>query len=367
MTPSPALLERFLVYLCDEVGVTPDTANQYLSHVTRGAVHWGLVDTSAELRSEGVRLVLAGLRQEQALVAQPRRDSSRIPFTWDMFLLLDGGVLSRLPLIRRVALRAAFAVGFGASLRPGEYLPQPDQQFDPRKHVCVENVAVWYGEVAYPLCSDEVLLGSERATSLHIHLSYRKNDAFGSSGAFVIPANPSGSDPCLVAMVVEYARVLRPLEGRPLFRQPLCPITRQDLRDTLRELAELVGVDPQRLVPHCLRYGAVVSMLAHGADRDQIRLRGGWLAESGPVSYFRQSVEAARRAAAAVYDERAGRVEELVGLYSAASDAVRSSRAVALLRSALASPDEPAAPTISALNGDRVYTPVLPRRLLPDA
>lgn len=174
MTPSPALLERFLVYLCDEVGVTPDTANQYLSHVTRSAVHWGLVDTSAELRSEGVRLVLAGLRQEQALVAQPRRDSSRIPFTWDMFLLLDGGVLSRLPLIRRVALRAAFAVGFGASLRPGEYLPQLDQQFDPRKHVCVENIAVWYGEVAYPLCSNEVLLGSERATSLHIHLSYRK-------------------------------------------------------------------------------------------------------------------------------------------------------------------------------------------------
>ena len=94
----------------------------------------------------------------------------------------------------------------------------------------------------------------------------------------------------------------------------------------------LLGVDQRRLVPHCLRYGVVVAMVSNGFDRDAQVLRGGWLAESGPVSYWRQTGAAAKRAATAIYDESSGRAEELVGLYASAEHAVSVSRKVACLR-----------------------------------
>ena len=63
-----------------------------------------------------------------------------------MLYLCDERVLSGLEWVQRATHRAVLVVGYGLSTRLGEYLPKADEQFDPRRHVSVENSIVWVEE-----------------------------------------------------------------------------------------------------------------------------------------------------------------------------------------------------------------------------
>lgn len=220
-------------------------------------------------------------------------------------------------------------MGYGASLRPGEYLPE--SPFDADRHVAVASVSVWFGSRAFGLDQPNEW-PAIKPTCLQIHLNKRKNDQQGTSGAFVIPANPS-SAPCLVQWILDFATLNHPLQhGRPLFEQPRFSATRKGFRKLLAEFADLIGLDRSRLVPHSLRYGVIVSMVSQGYSRDQQILRGGWLSESGPVSYWRQSQSAALEIAPAVYDRVSCTAQDLVGVYSSGTSAIQASRMIAALR-----------------------------------
>lgn len=105
-----------------------------------------------------------------------------------MLALVDQHILSKMTLWERVAYRAVLSVGYGFSLRPCEYLRDPSIDYDKRRHVSVDNSAIWFGEIAYRT-DDALNWPPSEASSFHIHLAVRKNDAVGRTGAFVLPAN----------------------------------------------------------------------------------------------------------------------------------------------------------------------------------
>ena len=134
------------------MGVAPQTADVYLSHVIKRATAERYLDSNAPVRTLYNKGVLKGFQRGHD-TAHPARERTRVPFTFAVVLeaikLVD---LTFGDKADRLALKAAIAVAYGLSLRPGEYLKMSgNAERKPQEQAQASHACLWWDGRAYPI------------------------------------------------------------------------------------------------------------------------------------------------------------------------------------------------------------------------
>lgn len=330
----------FAVYLVETRSLRPSTADQYIAHVSKMLFESNVIPSGTAIRSETLKAVLKGLSYSTTELARPPKSRScYIPFTYDMLILLNEHILSKISdRRRRTAILAAIAVGYGCSLRSSEYLPKLSVKnpFDPKRHISVDSTLIYFSDGScLPLDQLNSASAKARATFVTFGITVRKNHRKGTAGNPRLPAlsllpgscghRKSSQDDdrriCLVQCLIDYAVLCKPVRGLPLFTaNSAAPISWSEVREIFRKFAVLMKIPPERFVPYSSRYGVLTNMIANGASEQLQLAQGDWTSKGGPLPYFRQSFQLARNVAPYVYDRQAGNLEEICAVYCDPTD-----------------------------------------------
>jgi hypothetical protein len=90
------------------------------------------------------------------------------------------------------------------------------------------------------------------------------------------------------------------------------------LRDVLRILAIAFNIPVARLLPHSLRYGALLHIAAAGHDDHTKMAQGAWESLSGMRHYWRATTDHARAVASDLHDPSLAPLSHLVHTYTSA-------------------------------------------------
>ena len=303
----------FLAYAVTELGVAADTANSYLSHVIKQAVERRSVPNSDSIRTNYVGGVLEGLRRANPTDQRPQRERVRIPMTYPLLLTavsITEKLWGSMPLARN-AITAALALGYGCSLRPGEYLTSKPRNRITPKTVAASRVFLWWNTQSYALSEPERFPGGP-ADRVTVTLTSTKNDPYGKGMPRAISRAPDGAQFCCVAAIERYARASRLAPDQPAISVGETGLSWEYIRTITRLTAIEHGIDPKRLVPHSLRHGAPTQMASSGLPEADIRQQGGWASEKGARTYMLPTLTAADRAAPAIHSDSAVPTEYLL-------------------------------------------------------
>ena len=146
----------FLVYLVEVVGTAPNTANCYLSHAIRRAVGIRGIDDNCGIRTHFVKGVLRGLCRKHDR-GKPVRERTRVPLTYALVETAANIIDATFGRPEdRLTLRAALAVSYGLSLRPGEYLAMNGTAKRSLDEQATAGAAfLWWAGRAYSVCEPE--------------------------------------------------------------------------------------------------------------------------------------------------------------------------------------------------------------------
>ena len=205
--------------------------------------------------------------------------------------------------VAKTAITAALALGYGCSLRPGEYLLSGKRR-GPSKIVPASKVYLWWDRKPFAL-SESNLFPVGPADRVTVTLDSTKNDPYGKGMPRGVSRAPEGAQFCCVAAIEHYARTNRLTPEQPAISVGLQGLSWDYVRTITRLTAIEHGLDPARLVPHSLRHGAPTQMASSGSTVADIRQQGGWASDKGPVTYMLPTFAAADRSAAAIHDVNA--------------------------------------------------------------
>ena len=192
------------------------------------------------------------------------------------------------------AILAAFALGYGCSMRPGEYLQMPKRT---RRLPCSASVVhIWWGQKWFAI-HDKAAFPPGPADRVTVSLVSTKNDPYGKGPPRGVARAPNDVPFCCVSAIENFARHATISPADPAISRGGAALHWNYVRVVTRLVAVENGLDPKRLVPHCIRHGAPTQMGAAGmVDRD-IRQQGGWFSDRGANHYTFPTVAASDRAA----------------------------------------------------------------------
>jgi len=310
----------FLVYLVEVVGAAPNTANCYLSHAIRRAVGTRGVADNAGIRTDFIKGVLRGLSRKHNR-GRPVRERTRVPLTYALVEtaanIIDG-TFGRPE--DRLTLRAALAVSYGLSLRPGEYLAmsgaaarRPDEQ------ATAGAAYLWWAGRAYSVCEPEKFPEGP-AETFTLLVDFLKQDPSGKGMPRAV-AQPSTPAPFSCVSAIEaYARSRRLRPTDPLLMMGERQLKWDEFRFLMCLLAKRVGLDSDRLIVHSIRYGAPNQIIAAGFARDVVMVQGGWATEGGAASYLMPTLNHAMMVANAIHDNKSVPTDYLVHAFNAGTN-----------------------------------------------
>ena len=206
-----------------------------------------------------LELILQGSRKEQS--GDPK--NTRLPITPSILEQLRR-VWNRDPSERdHVMLWAACCVGFFGFLRSGELTAPEKEEFDPKQHLTVKDIAL-----------------DNQATprTISIRIKQSKTDPFRQG--VTIYLGRTNSTVCPVAVLLSYL-VLRGKGDGPLFqfkdgRALTCPRLVSELRKALAE----TGMKPENYAGHSFRIGAATTAAACGIPVEVIKTLGRWKSQA---------------------------------------------------------------------------------------
>ena len=307
----------FLVYLVDVVGVSPQTANCYLSHAIRRTVGArGIVDNTA-IRTNFTKGVLRGLSRSHDR-SHPVRDRTRVPLTYSLVVTavdVINGLFGNPS--NRIVMHAALAVAYGLSLRPGEYLAMSGNAERALDEQALAGAAyLWWNGKAYSIC-DPHNFPPGPADTFTLLVDFLKQDQSGKGMPRAV-ARPTTAVPfCCVGAIETYARSRQLKRTDPLLMMGEHQLKWDAFRFLTCALARKVGLDPARLIVHSGRYGAPNQIVAHGFARDVVMVQGGWASEGGAGAYLMPSLNHAKLVADAIHDQDAIPVPYLAHAFNA--------------------------------------------------
>jgi len=117
-----------------------------------------------------------------------------------------------------------------------------------------------------------------------------------------VGAPPGPAEFSCVAAIEAYVRAVRLRPEDPLIMRKDGQLTWGLFRWVLRQVAEAHGLDPDRLVVHSCRYGAVNQLVAAGFDETAVMMQGGWATSGGARAYVMPSITRCDRTSAAIHD-----------------------------------------------------------------
>ena len=295
-------MAAFLAYLVSVVGVAPQTADSYLSHVIKCAVATRCIKNADDVRTAYNRGVLRGLKRKYD-EAQPARERTRIPLS---YTLLVGAVKVVDSLIGdeadKRALKAALGLAYGLSLRPGEYLKLSGAaERRPNEQALASHAFLWWDGRAYPVTEPEKFPPTP-AQHFTLRVDFLKQDQTGKGMPRAIAAPTVDTTFSCVAAIEAYARALKLKPNDPLIMRNGSQLTWSLFRWLMRQVAEAHGLDPDRLVVHSCRYGAVNQLVAAGFDETAVMMQGGWATSGGARAYVMPSIMRSSRMTDALHD-----------------------------------------------------------------
>jgi len=276
-----------------------NTIDGYLTHVITSYLEIGWLSRSSQFRTPRLAFLLAGYRLVDAQISPPR-NRLRIPVTFvlieECMLVIDAH-FSASPSLR-LALRAAFSLGYGLSLRPSEYLLTSRQV--PLTHQLNSSRCHFWWQDSFFSVLDLPAVNSVSPTVFSAILPYSKNHQLGSGGTHSIGCAPPSSPLCLVVEILAYVRAYPPAANTPLLASHGSQLSYQHFRSVLLIVARKLGLPPTRLVPASLRSGGV-NHLRHLPVSTRLA-QGDWRSEAGLRFYLRSSVAHANCTREAMYD-----------------------------------------------------------------
>ena len=277
------------------------TIDQYITHVADYLVTNEHILSGGELRSRRLSMLLAGYTASDD-VGVPLRLRQKIPLTYPIACIMYRLAATMHAGAKRLALRAALAMAFGLSLRPGEYLVMEEDTPLSHQANASDCYFVFNDDECVCVCDPHLYPVGRTPSFFLCMFTHLKNDKKGEGGPRAAGRAP-GSSPdhfCCVLTLFEYFRT-HPGRRETLALSAHGPgVAWSEMRTLCHLAASEAGIDPTRLVPHSARAGALAQ---YERESDATRqLQGGWLTLAGMRAYARKALGHARAMAEVLHD-----------------------------------------------------------------
>ena len=308
------MAEYFVAFLVDYIRVTPGTASSYLSHVVHRLFCDGVIESTGVLRTTRVTRILRGF--DKLVPRIPLRERVRVPCTVNIAV----AALSLIPSITSdrllsAALEAALALGYGLSLRPQEYLKTSRPV--PLSHQANSSLAFfWFDGVPYSVTNPDLYPPGEAPEAFSLFLDFNKNNQSGQGGPRSIWCSPYHGGFCCVRSLFSFLVAHPPPPQSPLLSGVGFRVTAAHVSRLFAATAVALGLPAGRLLPHSIRSGAIVQLVASRAPLNLLLDQGDWHTVQGLRSYAHTSLAHAREKADAIHDISLVPVSQSVHQYS---------------------------------------------------
>lgn len=277
------------------------TIDQYITHVADYLVTNQHILNGGELRSRRLTMLLAGYTAKDD-TGIPLRLRQKIPMTYPLACIMYRLAGAMHTGAKRLALRAAVAMAFGLSLRPGEYLVMEEETPLTHQANASDCFFVFNDDECVCVCDPHLYPVGRTPSFFLVMFNHLKNDKKGEGGPRAVGASPSSTPAhfCCVQTLFEYFRA-HPGRRETLALSAHGPgVTWSEMRTLCHQTALEAGLDPTRFVPHSYRSGAQAQLEMELEERQQ--QQGGWKTIAGMAAYSRKALGHARSVAAALHD-----------------------------------------------------------------
>ena len=318
----------FASYLRTVRKVLSNTIDKYVTHVSTYLYELGFPQTV--MRSRQLKYLLAAWKSEDE-TKLPQRLRIKIPLSadlmWRLFDLL-GEWFADAPDMLLLYI-AAFSLGFGLGLRPGEYL-QHSASSSSNVFTCSNSVEVrddevisrdhvlhgescffkWPGDEVFYSCLKPSSFPTGSPEAFVALLDSSKNDAMGKGAPRTIFSAPTGSKFDCVENIYRFLTRWPPARGCCILSGlPGHPVSTDAINRVLKIFARRLGLDPSRLLPHSVRVGS--SSQTDGMPLHDRMQHTNHASVGGAMSYFRKSLLLAQRTTAFIHDVRTHTLESI--------------------------------------------------------
>ena len=308
----------FASYLRTVNGIKAATIDKYVTHVATYLYERGLPETV--MRSKHYSYLIAAWKKDDCK-ERPQRLSIKIPLSadlmWRLFDCLTGWLAGSSDIL--LLYIAAFSLGFGLGLRPGEYLqplssnpgvsstPDSSEVIGDEPHLnhvlhgesCFFKWA--HDEKFYPVTSPECYPTGLPEAFVAL-LDSSKNDAIGKGGPRTVYTAPVGAKFNCVTNIFNFLSRWPPAVGSYILSGlPSQPVTVEGINRTLKAFAHHTGLDPSRLLPHSIRVGSS-SQTTDGMPLSDRMQHTNHRSVGGVIPYFRKSLDLAKHSTSFIHD-----------------------------------------------------------------
>ena len=251
-----------------------------------------------------VPLVSSPVTPKSTSPSPPLRLNAFVPLTYALLVqLLD---IIRLmypsptdkPL--RLAISAAYSLGFAISARPQEYLALR-RSVDMKYKINSDLSVFLFNGTPFSVCRPD-LFPPSRPDFFATLVEYQKQDQRGNGGPKAI-AHCDKVDPahyCL-SILFEFLQLYPPAPNSPLLSGLGSQVPIELLQPPLHTLAKKFGFDPSKLHMHSSVRSGALTALATEPDSVQ-QQQGGWKSLNGMLSYSHSSLSHASHVADLIHD-----------------------------------------------------------------
>ncbi len=264
-----------------------------------------VIPNTAAIRTPYLASIIDGFTRQDA-VAQPLRDKATIPLSYPLLMcaIRATNEVFKHRAEYAHAVRAAFALGYCMSLRPGEYLMMYDER-GANEQLCAGNATFWWGDDTHFTATEPWNFPTRKATRMTMSIDFVKNDPLGKGLPRAVSRAPLTSAICCLGVIETFVRRRSLLASEPFLMTSEGQVHWQDIRNILGRVARMSGVDETKLTPHSIRAGAVNQLDARKHSVDQMRRQGGWTSTGGMQAYLRTNFRNADDVADTLHDEHA--------------------------------------------------------------
>ena len=262
-------LMYFAAHCAGSRGLAPGTIHNYLYGIRSWYITKGLPDPLKNDNGQPLyRLarVLRGIKKCHQ-VKRGKRLPLTIPIMRALVQLLSMGCFGQ---TEDRMLLAVINLAFFGFLRCGEFTVQRCDQFDPARHLTVNDVTFYPNHI--------------RPDYMTLRLKYSKTDPFGKG--HIVTLYRTNRPTCPVTSMQVYLNSRGQSLEEPLFlTRDSVPLTRKYFLSLLHEALEKIGVSPSFYSGHSFRMGAATTAAASGLQDWLIKALGRWTSDCYRILY----------------------------------------------------------------------------------
>ena len=289
----------------DRIPIRSVTIDQYISHVASLLIEQCHITASTLIRYTLLTQLLDGYANWDD-ADLPLRLRVKIPLTAALCVVALRVIddLFRHQPSRRLGLRASLCLGYGLSLRPGEYLTNPHKPVPLKQQANSSSCFFFFGDTAFNVCCPNLYPSGQCPDHFAVFFHHLKNDRVGQGGPRAVARNPTFSpaatDFCCLSEIYTFLLAYPPSSGLPVMSGGGGPVLWTDLRTVLHLTALRSGLDPERVLPHSNRSGPNMQLEDF---EDSVKMaQGNWTTLPGMRSYVHGSLKHASKVTSALHD-----------------------------------------------------------------